>query len=170
MGIREKQNFLTIIIIISIIAIIVILSYIIYPELVKKQVDENINNGTESTTEVKTENTTPVTESTQSTESTENTQSTQTTQTLPTENTENTTATVGQEEIDSQQDSTGNETKSKEERAIELAKQEWGETDTSVDYTIEQKDGNKYYISVKKGTIVQLWYEVDTENWTISQY
>lgn len=157
MSTREKQTILNIIIIISLLAIVVILAYIIYPETVKKQVNENINYQTENTTINNTENTS------KTTQQTENTQQTQTTKTESTD----TTGSVGSEEVNSQNE---DETKSKEERALDLAKKEWGESDTSVTYSIEQKDGDIYYISVKKDTVVQLWYEVDTNNWTISQY
>ena len=160
MSTREKQTILNIVIIISVLAIIVILAYIIYPEVVKNQTQESSNYLTENTTKPTTENITQSTETTQISESTEQTQNTETTQTTNEDS-------IGSEEKDSQED---DETKTKEEKAIELAKKEWGETDTDVEYNIEQKDGNIYYISVKKGTVVQVWYEVDTENWTISQY
>ena len=95
----------------------------------------------------------------------------QTTQNTEIPQTEETNSTyVGEEEKESQNDQAQNETQTKEEKAIELAKKEWGEKDTSVTYTIEQKEGNVYYISVKRGTEVQVWYQVDTDKWTISQY
>ena len=121
MSTREKQTILNIIIIISLLAIVVILAYIIYPETVKKQVNENINYQTENTTINNTENTS------KTTQQTENTQQTQTTKTESTD----TTGSVGSEEVNSQNE---DETKSKEERALDLAKKEWGESDTSVTY------------------------------------
>ena len=57
----------------------------------------------------------------------------------------------------------------KDEKAIELAKKEWGEDDT-VTFNIEKKNGAKYYIAVKKDAMVVEWYEVDTESWKISEY
>ena len=52
---------------------------------------------------------------------------------------------------------------------IELAKKEWGE-DNSVTFNIEEKDGDKYYVAVKKDATTIKWYEVDTDKWTISEY
>lgn len=57
----------------------------------------------------------------------------------------------------------------KDEKAIELAKKEWGEDDT-VTFNIEKKNGAKYYIAVKKDAMVVEWYQVDTESWKISEY
>ena len=34
----------------------------------------------------------------------------------------------------------------------------------------QEKKNNKYYVAVKKDATVIQWYEVDTENWTISEY
>ncbi len=75
---------------------------------------------------------------------------------------------VGEEEKESNNEK--DTSKSNEEKAIELAKKEWGEKDNSVTYSIERKEENKYYIAVKKNATVQLWYEVDTQNWTIKEY
>ena len=58
----------------------------------------------------------------------------------------------------------------KEEKAIELAKKEWGENDSNVTYNVEQKEGNVYYIAVRLNDQVQKWYEVNTEKWTIQEY
>ena len=124
---------------------------------------QKISNQTESVQ--KTEKTTNNTNETQETETTQTTQNTEIPQTEETNSTY-----VGEEEKESQNDQAQNETQTKEEKAIELAKKEWGEKDTSVTYTIEQKEGNVYYISVKRGTEVQVWYKVDTDKWTISQY
>ena len=60
--------------------------------------------------------------------------------------------------------------KVKEEKAIELAKKEWGENDSNVTYNVEQKEGNVYYIAVRLNDQVQKWYEVNTEKWTIQEY
>ena len=35
---------------------------------------------------------------------------------------------------------------------------------------IEEKDGDKYYVAVKKDATAIKWYEVDTDKWTISEY
>lgn len=74
---------------------------------------------------------------------------------------------VGEEEqeVNTKEDTT----KTKDERAIELAKNEWGEDDT-VTFSVEEKKGSKYYVAVKSDAIVITWYEIDTETWEISEY
>ena len=57
----------------------------------------------------------------------------------------------------------------KDAKSIALAKKEWGDDD-SASFSIEEKKNNKYYVAVKKDATVIQWYEVDTENWTISEY
>lgn len=59
--------------------------------------------------------------------------------------------------------------KSKDEKAIELAKNEWGDDDT-VTFSVEKKKDTKYYVAVKSAATVLQWYEVDTETWEISEY
>ena len=61
-------------------------------------------------------------------------------------------------------------TQSKDEKAIDLAKKEWGEDDDTVTFNVEEKNGSKYYVAVKKDATVISWYEVDTENWEINEY
>ena len=53
--------------------------------------------------------------------------------------------------------------------AIELAKKEWG-NDDSVSFSIEEKKDNKIYVAVKNDATVIQWYEVNTNDWTISEY
>ena len=77
---------------------------------------------------------------------------------------------IGEEEQESNNDEQTQVTENKDEKAIELAKKEYGEDDTSVTYSIERKDGNKYYVAVKNDATVVMWYEVDTDTWEISEY
>ena len=56
-----------------------------------------------------------------------------------------------------------------DEKAIELAKKEWGD-DGSVSFSIEEKKDKKIYVAVKQDATVIQWYEVDTSDWTISEY
>ena len=77
---------------------------------------------------------------------------------------------IGEEEQESNNDEQTQVTENKDEKAIELAKKEYGEDDTSVTYSIERKDGNKYYVAVKSDATVVMWYEVDTDTWEISEY
>ena len=74
---------------------------------------------------------------------------------------------VGEEEVQSKEET--NSGKTIEEKAIDLAKKEWG-NDASVTFNIEEKKGNKYYVSVKRNAITACWYEVDIETWEISEY
>lgn len=77
---------------------------------------------------------------------------------------------VGEEEQKIEKESGDQEnSKSDDEKAIDLAKKEWG-NDDSVTFDIEKKKNTKYYISVNKGAAVLQWYEVDTETWAISEY
>ena len=76
---------------------------------------------------------------------------------------------VGEEEKEAEQENVASQAQSKDEKAVELAKKEWGE-DNSVTFNIEEKDGNKYYVAVKKDATAIKWYEVDTDKWTISEY
>ena len=76
---------------------------------------------------------------------------------------------VGEEEKVAEQENVASQTQSKDEKAIELAKKEWGDDD-SVTFNIEEKDGDKYYVAVKKDATAIKWYEVDTDKWTVSEY
>ena len=62
-----------------------------------------------------------------------------------------------------------NPTQSKDEKAIELAQNEWG-NDDSVSFNVEEKKGDIYYVAVKSDAVVIQWYEVDTVTWEISEY
>ena len=141
---REKQNLLTMIIIVAFLAIALIVGFIIYPEII----ENNKSNSLNSQSTKQTENTNITTNSTQTT-STTNTETTKTEST----STASTNGYVGEEE-----------------KAIELAKKEWGENDSNVTYNVEQKEGNVYYIAVRLNDQVQKWYEVNTEKWTIQEY
>lgn len=74
---------------------------------------------------------------------------------------------VGEEETQSKEET--NTGKSIEDKAIDLAKKEWG-NDASVTFNIEEKKGNKYYVSVKRNAVTSCWYEVDIDTWEISEY
>lgn len=76
---------------------------------------------------------------------------------------------IGEEEQETEKEDVTNQTQSNDEKAIELAKKEWGE-DNTVTFSIEDKKETKYYIAVKQDAIVINWYEVDIENWKIIEY
>ena len=167
---REKQNLLTMIIIVAFLAIALIVGFIIYPEII----ENNKSNSLNSQSTKQTENTNITTNSTQTT-STTNTETTKTEST----STASTNGYVGEEEKELSKIASGgemsdiyppNNTPTKEEKAIELAKKEWGENDSNVTYNVEQKEGNVYYIAVRLNDQVQKWYEVNTEKWTIQEY
>ena len=72
---------------------------------------------------------------------------------------------IGEEENTSKD----NQTQSKDEKAIELVKEKYG-NDDSVTFSIEQIKGTKYYVAVKSEETEPVWYEVDTETWEVSEY
>ena len=73
---------------------------------------------------------------------------------------------VGAEE----QQTTTNTDQTEEERVIELVKQTYG-TDQGVSFSIANKDGNIYYVSVNdvNTTAVLAWYSVDISTNTVTQ-
>ena len=150
---QKKQNILTIIISIAIIALAIIVVSEIYSEIMNK---EEGNKTIEQTTN-NTENATNSTNTLTSEKQQEDTK-------VETPKNEY----IGEEEKESNQQE--DVTKTKEEKAIELAKKTWGENDTSVTFSIEQKDGRKYYIAVKSNATTKIWYEVDTDTWKIKEY
>lgn len=156
---REKQNLLTMIIIVAVLAIALIVGFIIYPEIKENNKTNNTQNS-QSTKKSESTNTTS-TNTSSTTETTTNTSSTNATSSTSTEY-------VGKEEENDGK--AENTSLTKEERAIELAKKEWGENDTNVTYNVEQKEDNTYYVAVRINDQVQKWYEVDTEKWTIQEY
>ena len=40
----------------------------------------------------------------------------------------------------------------------------------TVTFSVDEKKDSKYYVAVKQDATVIQWYEVDTNNWTISEY
>lgn len=158
---REKQNLLTMIIIVAFLAIALIVGFIIYPEI-KENNKNNIQNShsitkTESTNTISTK-TSSITQNITNA----NTEATETTKT------DSTNGYIGREEMDNEK--TESIAQTKEERAIDLAKKEWGENDANVTYNVEQKEENIYYVAVRLNDQVQKWYEIDTEKWTIKEY
>ena len=158
---QKKQSFLTAIIFILVIVLVMLVGSMIYEEIIniKKHPTENVagnlidnndknkdeENKTNDNTENKDEENEDVNNQEEEPKQEEN---------------EN----VGQEENNIEDTS-----KSKDDKAISLAKQEWGEDD-SVTFSVEKKSGSTYYVAVKSGGAVLTWYEVDTENWEISEY
>ena len=161
---REKQNLLTMIIIVAFLAIALIVGFIIYPEIKE---NNKINTISNSQSTKKTESTNTTLTKTDSTSTTANTSHTNTENTK-TDSTNN--GYVGEEEKENNNGDVENVIQTKEEKAIELTKKEWGENDSNVTYNVEQKEDNIYYVAVRLNDQVQKWYEVDTEKWTIQEY
>ena len=91
---------------------------------------------------------------------------------------------TGQEEIDSQKDDNINDTVnntsddnkndnysglSNKDKALAMAKKEWGENDSTVYYFVDREDGDTYNISVrsKETTESLIEYEINVKNNTI---
>lgn len=149
MDTRKKQNILTVIIVIALIGLAVILTSMFYDEKTKaEKTSSAVSNEVTPPKEEKENNTVkdPVEEVKENTE--ENTY-------------------VGEEEKESEQEEEPKQ--SNDEKAIELAKKEWG-NDHDATFSIDEKKGNKYYVAVKKDGNTVEWYEVDTETWKISVY
>lgn len=149
MDTRKKQNILTVIIVIALIGLAVILTSMFYDEKMKaEKTSSAVSNEVTPPKEEKENNTVkePVEE--------------------VKENTEGNTY-VGEEEKESEQEEEPKQ--SNDEKAIELAKKEWG-NDHDATFSIDEKKGNKYYVAVKKDGNTVEWYEVDTETWKISVY
>ena len=144
---KKEQNILTLIIVLAIIALAIIIGSIIYEEQIGEN-KEAVESIAIPAIEEKQETIEPV-------ESENIIQE------------EETEEYVGEEEQETQKEETT--TQNKDEKAIDLVKKEWGEDDT-VTFNIEEKNGSKYYVAVKKDATVISWYEVDTENWEINEY
>ena len=144
---KKEQNILTLIIVLAIIALAIIIGSIIYEEQIGEN-KEAVESIAIPAIEEKQETIEPV-------ESENIIQE------------EETEEYVGEEEQETQKEETT--TQNKDEKAIDLVKKEWGEDDT-VTFNVEEKNGSKYYVAVKKDATVISWYEVDTENWEINEY
>ena len=152
---KKQQTILTIIIILALLGLAALVGSTVYEERIKenKKAVEAIKAPTVkqnevANTEPKEETTTEITEEPEKDDY------------------------VGEEEKETQvEESKESETQKedKDAKSIALAKKEWGDDD-SASFSIEEKKNNKYYVAVKKDATVIQWYEVDTENWTISEY
>lgn len=143
---EKKQHILTVIIIVALLALAVLVVSIIYDEKIKgnKKAVETIS--VPQVQEEKVEPEPQVENAPQESQQEEY---------------------VGEEEKETQKEE--RKVENKDEKAIELAKKEWGEDDT-VTFSVDEKKDSKYYVAVKQDATVIQWYEVDTNNWTISEY
>lgn len=150
---QKKQNLLTIVIIMLVITLIMMIGSIVYEEvnMSKKAPVQSTSSpvqGEEEKNDTIENGKTPVEEKKE--------------ENIPQQDDKNY---IGEEEGNNGE----NSTQSKDEKAIDLVKKEWG-SDDSVTFSIEQKNGTKYYVAVKKENEPTIWYEVDTENWKVSEY
>lgn len=153
---KKQQHILTLIIVLAVIGIAVVIASIIYDEKIKdnKKAVETIS-APQVEKDKKEEAEEPVKEEEQ-----------------PEVNTNTESNYVGEEEKESQEQVKEEQKESKQtddEKAIELAKKEWGD-DGSVSFSIEEKKDKKIYVAVKQDATVIQWYEVNTSDWTISEY
>ena len=166
---QKKQNFLTAIIVILVIVLAMLVGSIVYEEMI------NMNKAQSQNTSAPTVENDDMVEDTNKEEElpTENEEELEedkeeekVEEQEPTETTDQEQEYVGEEESNSQEETTEN----KDEKAIQLVKNEWGKDDT-VTFSIEKKNGSKYRVAVRDGsTSVLAWYEVDTETWEVSEY
>jgi len=167
---QKKQNLLNIIIVMLVLALIVMVGSIVYEEItnMSNKPTENVGSpslnddkeqGDENDSILDNKEETPDGEAEEEEKNDEN-------ESLEEPTTNNKEEYIGEEETTSSQEPA----KSKDEKAIDLAKKEWG-NDNSVTFNIEQKNGSKYYVVVRSETKNALqWYEVDTETWKISEF
>ena len=146
---KKTQNILTVIIIIAVMALIGIIVWITYNQIINSQKEER---NTTKTNEINTIGNTIVEETKQETENNA---------------IESNDDYIGLEEEESAKEE--NTEKTTDERAIELAKETWGEDD-SVKFSIERKDGNLYYVAVRSNATTISWYQINTDTWEISEY
>lgn len=161
---REKQRLLTLIIIVSLLAIASIIGFIIVPEIKEQNNRENVTENQDN----KSNNTGEDVSKADDTNDNKDVKDEPDINTSDNENTNNNDS-VGKEEQNSETTSSNNP-QTKEEKAVELAKNKWGKNDETVSFNIEQKDGKLYYVAVRKDTQVMQWYEVNTETWEIKEY
>ena len=148
---------LTLIIIVSLLAIASIIGFIIVPEIKEQNNSENVAENQDN----KSNNTGENVSKKDDTSDNKDEKDEPDTNTSDNENTNNNDS-VGKEEQNSETTSSNN-SQTKEEKAVELAKNKWGKNDETVSFNIEQKDGKLYYVAVRKDTQVMQWYEVNTE-------
>lgn len=155
---QKKQNLLTMVIILLVIALIMMIGSIVYEEKINmaKQPTQNpeVLLPKEDSEDNKEDNQDPKNDENEHPDEVDQT-----------DETEKEPEFVGEEENNTNEDTS----QSKDEKAINLVKKEYG-NDDAVTYSIEQKNGIKYYVAVKGSDTETIWYEVDTETWEVSEY
>ena len=160
---QKKQNVLTAIIVILVIALVMMVGSIIYEEKINmsRQPIQNVNTPdiNDDEEEIKVEEDDEVTSGEEEAEGEEIETETETEE-IPKE-----------EEYVGEEESTTEEPEiSIDQKVMDLVKKEWGQ-DNSAIFSIEKKNGTKYRVAVRdSSTTVLAWYEVDIENWEVSEY
>jgi len=174
---QKKQNILTAIIIILVLTLVLLIGSIVYEEVIniKKQPIQNTNVPSYNEEEkeeieeinpnednvVSEENDNTIDEEEIDTEADKESKEEE----LPVEDSQK------EEYVGEEENTTTEKTEiSVEDKVIDLVKKEWGQ-DSSVTFNIEKKNGTKYRVAVRdNSTTVLAWYEVDTQNWKVSEY
>ena len=164
---QKKQNLLTAIIIILVIALAMLVGSIVYEEIInmnKHQIQNtSLPTSNDEENDLNQEEIKIESEDDEQDEELVEEDVEKEEETIETTNKEEY---VGEEESNSQ----GETTENKEDKAIQLVKKEWGEN-KKVTFSIEKKNGTKYRVAVRdNSTTVLAWYEVDTETWEVSEY
>ena len=146
---RKTQNILNVVIVLLVVMLIIMVAMVLYESKINGNKDKNISNAQIETSQQ------------QENEIIEN-------DTINDEEQEKEEEYMGEEEKESQEEV--DEELTKDEKAIQLAKEKWGSDDATVTYSIEEKKGNIYYIAVKSNATTISWYEVNTETWEISEF
>ena len=164
---QKKQNLLTAIIVILVIILAILVGSIVYEEIINMNKAQSLNTSVPTIKEEEPkDDTIKEEENTEDEEQTELEEENKVEEQAPTAEDNKEQEYVGKEESNSQEETTEN----KDEKAIQLVKNEWGK-DNTVTFSIEKKNGSKYRVAVRdNSTSVLAWYEVDTETWEVSEY
>ena len=167
---QKKQSLLNAIIVILVLALIMMIGSIIYEEKInmnKQQIQNTSSPSIENDYKDEDDNETIVDEEELPNEENENEIPEEEPTQVPTqEPTKVEEQYVGEEENNAQKE----DTRSNDEKAIDLVKKQWG-NDDSVTFSIEKKNGTKYYVAVKSSSSTEtVWYVVNIETWEVSEY
>lgn len=163
---QKKQNILTTIIIILVIALVMMIGSIVYEEKINmnKQPAQNTNAPAINEEEKDNEKNEDELEENDNAIVEEDSEASQEKEELPAEDNKD------EEYVGEEENKTEEPEMTTDDKVIDLVKKEWGQDD-SVTFSIEKKNGTKYRVAVRdSSTTVLQWYEVDTQNWEVSEY
>lgn len=152
---------LTILLVILVIFLCAYLGYIFVQD---KNTAENDTNNTNTTTNIIEENTT----NTANTTNVANTTSQQTQNTSTQNSTENDgPEVVGKEEQESNQETGG---VNPEEKAIDLAKQKWGQNSDTYIFKVDYVEGDIYHVAVVSNAMIISYMDVNIKTEEVTEY